>query len=120
MVITSGVSTESTEYRTRKYIICSHCSDIDNLKQRCYEIIGYPEWWDFKKKPRKKIARKVIVISTEGNQSQHTTNIAHSGIIGKASVFCTTSMYSTWIIDTGASDHMTRDAGQLQFVLLSP
>lgn len=32
---------------------CTHCGE-GHSKQRCYEIIGYPEWWDFSKKPRKK------------------------------------------------------------------
>ncbi|KAA8543807.1 hypothetical protein F0562_022016 [Nyssa sinensis] len=48
-------------------------------KQRCYEIIGYPEWWDFTKKPRKKIAGKAMVTSTEEDQSPPTTNVAHPG-----------------------------------------
>lgn len=55
-----------------------------------------------------------------GKQLQPITTIAHLGIIGKASVFSITSMNSTQIIDIGASNHIIRDASQLQSVILSP
>ena len=76
------------------------------------------EWWDFSKKPRKKIAGKAMMTSSEENQLP-TANVAHPGIIGKTSVFSTASKNRTWIIDTGASDHMTWDSSQLKFVIPS-
>ena len=77
------------------------------------------EWWDFSKKPRKKIAGKAMMTSSKENQPLPTANVVHPGIIGKASVFYATSKNRTWIIDTGASDHMTWDSSQLKFVLPS-
>lgn len=35
---------------------------------------------------------------------------------GKVDVFFVTSKKNTWIIDTGASNHMTRDSNKLQTV----
>ena len=58
-----------------------------------------------------------MMTSSEENQSLPTANVAHPGIIGKASIFSITSKNRTWIIDTGASDHMTRDYSQLKYVL---
>ena len=100
-------------------MVCTHCGEKGHLQQRCYEIIGYLEWWDFSKKPRKKIAGKAMMTSSEENQPLPTTNVAHPGIIGKTSVFSATSKNRTWIIDTGASDHMMRDSSQLKSVLPS-
>ena len=77
------------------------------------------EWWDFLKKHRKKKIRKAMMTSSKENQPLPTTNVAHPGIIGKASVFSATSKNRTWIIDTGASDHMMRDSNQLKYVLPS-
>ena len=101
-------------------LVCNHCGEKGHSQQRCYEIIGYPEWWDFSKKPRKKIAGTAMMTSTEENQPLPTANVAHPGIIGKASVFSAISKNRTLIIDTGASDQMTRDSSQLQSVLTSP
>lgn len=61
-----------------------------------------------------------MMTSTEGVQLHLTTNIAHLGIVGKASVFSISSMNNTWIIDTSATDHVTRDPGQLKSVFHSP
>ncbi|KAL5787760.1 hypothetical protein ACOSP7_004709 [Xanthoceras sorbifolium] len=100
-------------------LICTHCGEKGHSQQRCYEIIGYPEWWDFSKKTLKKIVGKAMVTSTKENQPLLTANVAYPGIVGKVYVFSATSKNRTWIIDTGASDHMTRDPGQLKFVLHS-
>ena len=58
-------------------------------------------------------------MADQENQPLPTANVAHPGIIGKSSVFSATSKNITWIIDTGASDHMTRDSSQLKSVLPS-
>ena len=100
-------------------LVCTHCGEKGHSRQRCYEIIGYPEWWDFSKKPRKKIARKAMMTSSEENQPLPNANVAHPGIIGKASVFSVTSKNRTWIINTGASNHMTRDSSQIKSALPS-
>ncbi|KAK6782333.1 hypothetical protein RDI58_020129 [Solanum bulbocastanum] len=34
-------------------LIRRHCDESGHSKQRCYEIIGYPDWWDYSKKPCK-------------------------------------------------------------------
>ena len=41
--------------------------------------------------------------------------IIHSGIIGKFFVNFVITKNSIWIIDTDASDHMTKDSGNLKF-----
>jgi hypothetical protein len=99
-------------------LVCAHCGEKGHSQQRCYEIIGYPEWWDFSKKPRKKISARAMTTSTEDHQ-QPTANIAHPSKVGKVSVFPAHYKDKTWIIDTGASEHMTRDVRQLQSILPS-
>ena len=68
------------------------------------------EWWDFSKKPRKKIAGKAMMTSSEENQPLPTAKVAHLVTIGKASVFSATSKNRTWIIDTGVDP--TRSTGR--------
>ena len=92
--------------------LCTHCGESGHSKQKCYEIIGYPDWWNFQKKPRKNIGTNVVNF-TEAKQGQPTANVVHPGIIGKTSAVSVISKNSSWIIDTGASDHMTKDPGNL-------
>ncbi|KAK2990718.1 hypothetical protein RJ640_003786 [Escallonia rubra] len=67
-----------------------------------------------------------MVASTEEVQpnaeenSQARANVAHPVLVGKANIFFATSKNSTWIIDTGASDHMTKDSGQLNLSIYHP
>ncbi|KAJ0009919.1 hypothetical protein Pint_33448 [Pistacia integerrima] len=46
-------------------LVCTHCGEKGHSQQRCYEIIGYPEWWDISKKPCKKMAGKSMVTATK-------------------------------------------------------
>lgn len=57
-----------------------------------------------------------MTTSTEEDQPLPTANVVHLGIIGKASVFSTISKNRIWIIDTGASNYMTRDSSKLKSV----
>ncbi|KAH0634795.1 hypothetical protein KY284_037581 [Solanum tuberosum] len=55
-------------------------------------------------------------IAIQGEQSQHMANVAQPGNFRKVDVFSVTSKENTWIIYTGASDHMTRDSNKLQTI----
>ncbi|KAK8275205.1 hypothetical protein V6Z12_D10G122300 [Gossypium hirsutum] len=45
----------------RNNYICTHYSEEGHSKQHCYEIIRYPEWWDFTKKPQKKLDKLLLL-----------------------------------------------------------
>lgn len=94
---TRRLTGKTNSYANKK---CNVCGELVHSKERCYEVIGYPDWWDFTKKPRKNVSR-VVVATTEDEQPNATANIAHSGTNHDV------ILNSTWIIDSGASDHMT-------------
>uniref|UniRef100_A0A199UCB2 CCHC-type domain-containing protein n=1 Tax=Manihot esculenta TaxID=3983 RepID=A0A199UCB2_MANES len=76
----SSGSTKTQSAKSNNFV-CSYCGETGHSKQRCYEIIGYPELWDFTKKPRKKVARThMMAATTEVQQnmedkSQLTANV---------------------------------------------
>ncbi|KAL6208386.1 hypothetical protein ACLB2K_019336 [Fragaria x ananassa] len=86
---------------------CPLCRVLGHSKQRCFETIGYPDWWDFTLKPRKN-RTKAVITTTEDDQPSNVSNVAQSGMSGKV------SMNRSWIIDTGASDHMCNDPSLLE------
>ena len=36
---------------------CTHCGKVEHSKEQFYEIMGYPKWWDFNRKSRKKLKK---------------------------------------------------------------
>ena len=83
---------------------CTHYGEVGHSKERCYEIVGYPEWWDFNKNSRKKLGKAVIAtfsitkISRDPDETLGMSNLTWN---------------DTQIIDTGATDHMTNSTSHL-------
>ncbi|XP_062014231.1 uncharacterized protein LOC133730706 [Rosa rugosa] len=58
---------------------CPVCGDLGHSRQRCYEVIGYPDWWDFTKKPRKNLGKAAVATTEETQPSNASANVAQSG-----------------------------------------
>ena len=51
---------------------CTHYNKVSHTKSRCFEIVGYSEWWDHNRDQRKKDSKKtstaaIAEIKTEVN-----------------------------------------------------
>ncbi|XP_062002636.1 uncharacterized protein LOC133720398 isoform X1 [Rosa rugosa] len=66
-------------YANRKCIVCG---ELGHSKERCYEVIGYPDWWDFTKKPRKNLGKAAIATTEEERLDNASANVAQSGMKG--------------------------------------
>ncbi|XXG51738.1 hypothetical protein AAC387_Pa03g0243 [Persea americana] len=99
--------------------ICTHCAENGHTKARCYELIGFPEWWDPAKAPRKRNSKSNHHASAAVAEPSNTTPkeasslIATSGTLSKALNTSASNSSSTWIIDSGATDHMTFDVNHI-------
>ncbi|KAK3006499.1 hypothetical protein RJ639_017038 [Escallonia herrerae] len=88
-------------------------------KNRCYELVGYPEWWDQNRDPRKRNFKRtsstaVVETKTEDDVTgQHSALAVAAGNGGKALNMSTLVINSAWIIDSGATDHMTFDSREV-------
>ena len=66
--------------------------------------MGYPEWWDFNKKSRKKLGKAAIATSSvtkKGRDPDETSGMSNH------------TQNNTWIIDTGATDHIKNSTSHL-------
>ncbi|KAF9671589.1 hypothetical protein SADUNF_Sadunf12G0063200 [Salix dunnii] len=98
---------------------CTHCGDTGHTKIRCYELIGYPEWWDPSKAPQRKgkaspatSSSPSTSIAIAGKSSPNTdANALHttSETPGTQLDQPTPSESCEWIIDSGSTDHMSSD-----------
>ena len=102
---------------------CTHCGGSKHTREHCYELVGFPSWWDHSK--NKRSGHKALQASAtpetppiSGNKStEHASasvSLAASGITGYAlNVSSTSPTSDVWIIDSGASDHMTCDSNKI-------
>ena len=98
---------------------CTHCNKTGHTKSRCFEIVGYPDWWDHNHDQRKKDSKKtsttvVAEIKTEANVAKKASAlVAATDQGGKFLNTSTPVINSAWIIDSGATNHMTFDSRQV-------
>ncbi|KAH0781748.1 hypothetical protein KY290_001346 [Solanum tuberosum] len=89
---------------------CTHCDQSGHTKDRCFEIVGYPEWWDHNCDSRRRNASKsstAAIVETNAKEDvtgQSTTLVATRGKNGKALNSSALVSNSTWIIDSGATN----------------
>ncbi|KAH0753649.1 hypothetical protein KY290_023919 [Solanum tuberosum] len=64
---------------------CTHCDQSGHTKDRCFEIVGYPKWWDHNRDSRKRNASKsstAAIVETNAKEDvvgQSTTLVATRG-----------------------------------------
>ena len=77
--------------------------------------MGYPEWWNHSRDSRKKNSKKasiatIVKTKTEDDSDEKSSAlVAAAGNGGKVLNIFTHVSNSAWIIDSGATDHMTFD-----------
>ncbi|KAK3038374.1 hypothetical protein RJ639_030274 [Escallonia herrerae] len=89
--------------------VCSHCGETSHLKQWYYEIIGYPEWWDFSKKEG---ASNHMTRDSSRLQSVH---LSPQSVISIANVNdpCEIKLLQYYL----AAEFEMKDLGQLKYFL---
>lgn len=99
-------------------IKCTHRNQTCLTKSR-FELVGYSEWWDHNRDPRKKNSKKtstvaVVETKTEENVTEKALTLVAAANSGgkvyspKKKVLNTSTPVSNsaWIIDFGATYHM--------------
>ena len=106
---------------TRK---CTYCDKDKHTRDTCFKLHGYPDWWVQKKENQKKsIVGSQAHLSTPTSsvprvdQSAHSvspttasTSLVDAGNFGFALNTTFGAPNKPWIIDSGASDHMTNNS----------
>uniref|UniRef100_A0A2N9I8R7 Integrase catalytic domain-containing protein n=1 Tax=Fagus sylvatica TaxID=28930 RepID=A0A2N9I8R7_FAGSY len=98
---------------------CTHCGNAKHTRETCFKLHGYPDWWH-DLQARKKHEAPVIDDSTgraamvTGEPSLSLTSQVESshnpGNCSNALHSSTHNDDDNWILDSGATDHMTFDS----------
>ena len=94
---------------------CTHCNQTGHSKSRYFELIGYPDWWDPTRHRNSKRPSTVAVAPTTEDDVPTTSSalLTTTNTGGKVFTASTPVLNSAWIIDSGATDHMTFDVRQV-------
>ena len=98
---------------------CTHCDQTGHTKNRCFELVGYPEWWDHSRDPWKRNSKKtstaaIVETKIENNVvGKVSALVAAASNGGKVLNMSISVSNSAWIIDSSATDHMTFDSRQV-------
>ena len=109
-------SRKNTDKSTSK---CIHCHKKGHTKDRCFELVGYLDWWEHNHNPRKKNSKLTSLATSAKTKpiedliERTSEQIATTSDVGKVLNTSTPVFNSTWIIDSGATDHMTFDSRQV-------
>ena len=96
---------------------CTHCQKTGHMKNKCFELVGCPDQSDHnrsEKSPKRLSTATAIATKIEdGVTKQASTLVISSNNDGKALNISTLVSHNTWIIDSGATNHMTFDSRQI-------
>ncbi|KAJ0080444.1 hypothetical protein Patl1_24132 [Pistacia atlantica] len=88
-----------------------------HTKNQCFELIGYPDWWDRSHDQRKKYSKKnskknsiATILEKKEDADQCLSVVATTRNNGESLHMCTSVSNSAWIIDSSATGHMTFDS----------
>ena len=98
-----GKGTDKSAYN------CTHCDQTGHSKDRCYELVGYPEWWDHSRAPKKRGSKNAFAAAAETNANDDNGKMGLSlvtttNIDGKALNISAPVLDNIWIIDSGATN----------------
>ena len=98
---------------------CNHCGNMKHTRETCFKLHGYPEWWNELKARKQREATggsgRAALVNAEPQLSlvplvepkNESSFHSDQGNSGNALLFSNQDDYSGWVVDSGATDHMT-------------
>ena len=99
--------TEGSVFSVKKYPKkgvrkCTHCNGDNHVVEACFKLHGYPDWH-----PKGKNNSSNKAENMKSHNSTAAGFVTKSGISNSALNLSVVTRGRDWIIDTGATDHMT-------------
>ncbi|XP_048232868.1 uncharacterized protein LOC125370622 [Ricinus communis] len=114
--VTPSVPVNSTTSNSR---FCTHCNSTRHTVDVCWKKHGYSEWYKLKQaeKKNKKYAQ-IVVTDTSTPSASHVSQVSPQQ--GNSSLTYISTTSNTWVIDSGATYHMTSNSSILTSLMSSP
>ncbi|KAK8951274.1 hypothetical protein KSP39_PZI003194 [Platanthera zijinensis] len=100
---------------------CAHCGSTKHTRETCFKLHGYPDWWHELQNRKKRDAPATtdfpgrVAVAAAGPhlslipEAESSTSNPDQGNCGHVFFNSTTQVDGAWLIDSGATDHMTFD-----------
>ena len=100
---------------------CTHCGSMKHTRETCFNLHGYPDWWNEYKAQKNRdaasnegLGRAALVttapqlsLTSQIESSSDETHLSDQGNCGYALLSSIQNGDNGWIIDSGATYHMT-------------
>ena len=98
---------------------CTHYNNTRHTEDVCWKKHGYSEWFKLKQVEKKnKRSAQVVVTNTPPSFTSHVTRVSLKE--GNSNLFFISAATNTWVIDSGATDHMNSNPSLLNSLIPSP
>jgi len=102
---TMGTAIDVKKYSKKGIHKCTRCNGDNHVVETCFKLHGYPNWH-----PKGKTTPNTKVDATSKSHISIVAGfVTKSGISNSAFNLYVVTRGSEWIIDSGATDHMTCD-----------
>ncbi|PNX91449.1 hypothetical protein L195_g047580, partial [Trifolium pratense] len=64
---TAAMMTRNRHRPVKSVDKCTHCDQTGHVKERCFELVGYPDWWDHSRAPKKRGSKNAFAAAAETN-----------------------------------------------------
>lgn len=102
---------------------CDHCGKNGHVKEKCFEIVDYPAYWETRRTPRRDHRASVEKHDVaDGSTSGHVLHGTHTKnpIPPLDNMSGNVHSTHTWIFDSGSSHHITYLPSILHNTIVNP
>ncbi|CAL9247238.1 unnamed protein product, partial [Arabidopsis halleri] len=95
--------------------VCTNCGRSGHMSENCFQILGFPEWWGDRPRNRNAVHANVAITDADRAAVLNLTDeqwLSVKRTINAAKENCDEqlsgkSSFLSWILDTGATHHLT-------------
>ncbi|KAL5834327.1 hypothetical protein ACOSQ4_013824 [Xanthoceras sorbifolium] len=95
---------------------CTNCKKAGHIKDNCFELVGYPDWWNKNRERRNKDYKQTLSVSSFKFSSQKVVSTANGNttpVIGEGPLTLTEDLYLDYVLVVTSLDYNILSVSQI-------